>query len=204
MKFIDRLNLFSTILANHQDEVQADTSTWPLAYDSIGQIVRSDANETVQRLRTRLLPDDAAIYYAWVVAAFAPWIPVAPRGGWEYTGKPPPTRAAEVARESLRSDNKTITLLRDASWNYKNIIACKSSLLEGEIEGTPSKIRQTIGLRMRSWGKDWKLCVIAAMLQEIMQGRNFDEGTMTPQSLNFYFMLISQFLGNTTSSSHTL
>lgn len=185
MKFIDRLNLYSTILANHKDEFQADTSTWSLAYDSIGQIVRSDATEAVQRLRTRLLPDDATIYYAWMVAAFAPWISIAPRGGWEYEGKPPPTRAAEVGRDSLRTDNKTLTILRDASWNYKNIIACKSSLLDEAIEGTPSKIRQTIGLRMRSWGKDWKLCVIASMLQEIMQGRNFDEGRMSPQFVGF-------------------
>ncbi|KAJ5611828.1 hypothetical protein N7528_008933 [Penicillium herquei] len=177
LKLINRLNLHSTIFANHQDEVTADTSTWPLAYDALAKLLQSDV-DTVQRVRALLLPSEHCVYYAWMVAAFAPWTSIPPRGSTDPPKpRPPPVRAVEVGRDSLRTDNKTLTILRDASYNYKDIIPCKSSLLGETINGSPAEIRQTVGLRIRSWGRDWKLCVILAILQEVMQGRDFDTVT---------------------------
>ncbi|KAJ5737013.1 uncharacterized protein N7483_002138 [Penicillium malachiteum] len=174
LKLIDRLNLHPTIFANHQDEVTANISTWPLAYDALANLLHSDV-DTVQRVRALLLPGEHCAYYAWMVVAFAPWTSIPARGSSDPPRpRPPPVRAVEVGRDSLRTDNKTLTILRDASYNYRDIISRKSSLLSGTINGSPAEIRQTIGLRIRSWGKDWKLCVILAILQEIMQGRDFD------------------------------
>lgn len=44
------------------------------------------------------------------------------------------------------------------------------------MSGTAAEIRQQIGLHIRSWGKDWRLCIVATILQEIMQGRDFSKG----------------------------
>lgn len=182
LEFIDRLNLYPTIFANHQDDVAADTSTWLLAYSALARLLQPEADDgeevkaAAQRLRQILVSDDASQYYAWVIAAFAPWTSVPPRAGLGTKSKPPPQRPVEVGRDSLRSDNKTLNILRDGTVHYEDIIKCKGSLITDAIDGTPAEIRQQIGLRIRSWGKEWRLCVVLAILQEVMQGRDFGEG----------------------------
>lgn len=181
LHFIDRLKLYPTIFANHQDEVTAEILNWSLAYSALAQLLHpqpeigKEVGAAAERLRQILVSDDASAYYAWVIAAFAPWTSISPRIGGSKT-KPPPSRAVEVARDSLRSDNKTLNILRDGVSHYQDIIECKSSLLANTMSGTPAGIRQQIGLRIRSWSKDWKLCVVLAILQEVMQGRDFGEG----------------------------
>lgn len=153
--------------------------TWPLAYNNLAQLLSPKPGqnefEVLERLHQFLIRDDSSSYYAWMIAAFAPWTSVPAR---VTTGKqrPPPTRPVEVGRDSLRSDNKTLNILRDATLNYEDIIKCKSSLLEHTLNGTPAETRQQVGLRIRSWGKDWRLCIVLAMLQEAMSGREFIEG----------------------------
>ncbi|KAJ5585028.1 uncharacterized protein N7459_004828 [Penicillium hispanicum] len=177
LHFIGRIGLYHTIFANHQDEVTPDISTWPLAYNNVAQLLYPHPEQTdfevVERMHRFLIIDESSPYYAWMIAAFAPWTSVPPRG--KIGKKPPPTRPVEVGRDSLRSDNKTLNILRDATWNYKDITKCKFSLLENTISGTAAEIRQQIGLRIRAWGKDWRLCVVLAMLQEAMEGRDFSE-----------------------------
>ena len=180
LHLIDRIGLYHTIFANHHDQVLADISTWSLAYNSLARLLPSNSEqkdvEQVEHMRHFLIGDDSSAYYAWMIAAFAPWTSV-PARITKGKQKSPPTRAVEVGRESLRSDNKTLNILRDASSNYEDIIRCKSSLLANTISGNSAEIRQHIGLRIRSWGKEWKLCVVLAMLQEAMKGRDFTDGT---------------------------
>jgi hypothetical protein len=186
LHFIDRLGLYPTIFANHQDNVTADTSTWHIAYNALARFLHpapedGEEHRTVtERLRQILVRDATSTYYAWIIAAFAPWCSVPKRAGVDGKNKPFPQRAVEVARESLRSDNKTLNLLRDGAAHYEDIIQWKTGLLANEIKGTPAEIRKKVGLQIRTWGKEWKLCVILAMLQEAMQGRDFAEGQTTP------------------------
>ncbi|KAJ6119750.1 hypothetical protein N7523_004030 [Penicillium sp. IBT 18751x] len=180
LQFIDRLGLYPTIFANHQDDVLADTSTWSIGYNALARFLHStedgeEAQLETDRLRQILLRDATSTYYAWIIATFAPWCSVPKREGLDRKNRSFPERAVEVARESLRSDNKTLTLLRDGAAHYKDIIQWKSDLLANNIKGTPAEIRQKVGLQIRTWSKDWKLCVVLAMLQEVMQGRDFAE-----------------------------
>lgn len=122
------------------------------------------------------MSDDASQYYAWVIAAFAPWTSIPPREGLGTKSKPPPQRSVEVGRDSIRSDSKTLNILRDGTVHYEDIIKCKNALITNTITGTVAEVRQNIGLRIRSWDKEWKKCVILAILQEVMQGRDFNEG----------------------------
>lgn len=182
MHFIDRLGLYPTILANHQDDVGVDTSSWSLAYDSVEKVLSgeagssADARAAVEGVRSILIRDASETYYAWVIAMFAPWSTVPARENKGPKAKPLPPRAVEVARDSLRSDNKTMSILSDAVNNSGDIINVKSSLLESSISGTTAEIRQKVGLHIRSWKKDWRLCMLLAVLQEIMRGEDFFQG----------------------------
>ncbi|KAJ5690626.1 hypothetical protein N7462_005018 [Penicillium macrosclerotiorum] len=178
LHLIDRLGLYPTIFANHQDDVTADTSTWPLAYNALARLLHPDADDDedvlaiLERIRRILLQDDLAAYYGWMIAAFAPWTSVPTRTSKGPKGKPAPTRPVEIGRDSLRADNKTLNILRDTTLSFADIIECLSQTFQG----TAAEIRQQIGLRIRAWGKDWRLCVLLAILQEIMKGRNFVDG----------------------------
>ncbi|KAF9892463.1 CCA tRNA nucleotidyltransferase, mitochondrial [Aspergillus nanangensis] len=174
LHFIDRLGLYPTIFANHQDDVTSDTSSWSLAYNSLEKLLQcQDGPSSLERIRTLLIRDAAETYLAWMVAAFAPWSSVPGRIQTGSKAKPVPPRSVEVARDSLRSDNKTMTLLRDAAQNWQSIIETKSSLLEGRMDGTTAETRQQVGLLIRSWKKDWRLCMVLAILQETMGEREF-------------------------------
>ncbi|KAJ5952764.1 uncharacterized protein N7479_011177 [Penicillium vulpinum] len=191
LELIDRLQLFPTIFANHQDEVKADTSTWPLAYNTLARLLcpKAGDSEEVQavtkRVRDILFRDETTIYYAWIVATFAPWTSIPGRTG--KGSKPLPPRAVEVGRDSLRSDNKTLSAIRAATLHYKETISTKNALLAKQMNGTPAEIRQRIGLQMRSWNKDWKLCILLAIMQETMAGRDFAEGKIHPLMITFQF-----------------
>ncbi|KAI9930434.1 CCA tRNA nucleotidyltransferase, mitochondrial [Aspergillus wentii] len=181
LHFIDRLQLYPTIFANHQDDVGVDTSSWSLAYNSLQKILHppKDSGEiaaVIERVRSLLIRDSPETYYAWIIAAFAPWSTVPGRLPKPAAkAKPLPPRTAEVARDSLRADNKTIVILKCASINASSIIDTKSSLLENRLGGTAAEIRQQIGLLIISWNKDWRLCVLLCILQEIMNGGEFSK-----------------------------
>lgn len=179
---IDRIGLYSTIFANHQDDACADTSSWALAYNTLGRLLNpnNEINKTnkiiFERVLNTLIHDKTETYYAWVIAAFAPWTNVPPRIAKGKKAKPHPPRASEVARDSLRSDNKTMAMLRDASNNWESIIDVKSSLLGDRMTGTAAEARQHIGLQIRAWNKEWRLCFMTSILQEIMGGRDVYQG----------------------------
>ncbi|TQB76719.1 CCA tRNA nucleotidyltransferase, mitochondrial [Monascus purpureus] len=179
LHIIDRLGLYPTVFANHQDSVSVDTSSWSLAYDSLEKLLHAKAGDkensgaVVEHVRNKLIRNADEAYYAWVIAMFAPWTTVPGRIAKGPKAKPLPPRAAEVARDSLRSDNRTTTLLSIASNNFEDIISIKSSLLDNSISGISAEVRQKIGLRIRSWKKDYRLCMVLAILQEIMRGENF-------------------------------
>jgi tRNA nucleotidyltransferase (CCA-adding enzyme) len=182
LEFIDRLHLFPTIFANHQDEVKADTSTWPLAYNTLARLLRPESGDSeevqavAKRLREILFRDETSLYYAWMIATFAPWTSIPARTVRGAKAKPLPPRAVEVGRDSLRADNKTLNAIRAAALNYQETTATKTAFLTNQMTGTPAEIRQRIGLLIRSWNKDWKFCILLAIMQENMAHRDFAEG----------------------------
>ncbi|KAE8363391.1 hypothetical protein BDV27DRAFT_158866 [Aspergillus caelatus] len=195
LHFIDRLELYQTIFANHQDDIGVDTSSWALAYNALQKLLHSeDTSIPIVRVRNLLIRDAQEAYYAWVIAAFAPWSTVPDRVAQGPKEKPPPPRAAEVAKDSLRSDNKTINLLRDAARHWRSIVDVKSSLLEERMNGTAAEIRQQIGLYIRTWNKDWRLCCILAILQEVAQGGEF--GKVIQEYHKFLSYLVEHDLEN--------
>lgn len=160
----------------------ADLSKWSVAYNALARLQSSRTeglveDQAVERVRRILIGhDDNVRYYAWVIAAFAPWTSIPARIEAGNKSKAPSERPVEVGRDSLRFDNKTLNILRDGALYHQEVIQWKSSLLSNDIKGTPAVIRQQIALRLRSWGQNWNLCVVLAILQEVMRGRDFNEG----------------------------
>ncbi|CRG83671.1 hypothetical protein PISL3812_01026 [Talaromyces islandicus] len=179
LRHIDTLSLYSTIFANLKDEVQADTSSWSLVYDGFDRIAHpadnaDDLCQKTKHVHDILLRDETDTYHAWIVAAFSPWALVPARHVKSKAEKPPVVaRAAEVARDNLRSDNKTICILKDSVGYFRELKSLKDSFIAGEIPGTKSEIRQRVGLSIRSWKKDWRMVAVMALLQEIMAGAEF-------------------------------
>ncbi|KAL4787993.1 hypothetical protein BJX76DRAFT_345261 [Aspergillus varians] len=171
LHIIDRLRLYPIIFANYQDDTAADSSSWSLAYNALYRLLSSnDEPEAVGSVRALLVRDPLQSYYSWMVAAFAPWSAVPTR---VQKTKPLPPRMAEAARDSLRADNKTVSILKNAANTWRSIIKVKTEVVEGQIQGTAAEIRQQVGLHLRSWSTDWRLCVLLSLLQEIMQGGDF-------------------------------
>ncbi|KAL4939303.1 hypothetical protein BDV06DRAFT_214427 [Aspergillus oleicola] len=173
LHIIDRLNLYPIIFANYQDDATADMTSWSVAYNALHCLLTSNVeSEAVSRVRNLLVRGSADEYYAWVIAAFVPWSTISTRAS---KGKPLPPRTSEAARDGLRGDNKMVTVLKNASNNWRSIIEVKTALVDDKMEGTAAENRQQIGLHLRSWGTDWRLCLLLSILQEIMQGGDFGQ-----------------------------
>jgi tRNA nucleotidyltransferase/poly(A) polymerase len=178
LKYIDDLGLYSTIFANQHDDVEAPTTSWSLAYDALDRLIspvlRTDEMQQIKHIKKILIRDEEdknEKFYAWVMAAFVPWVTVPARKPGSKKEKPPViARAAEVARDNLRMENKIVNALKDATDFYRDVSSLKSSVILNDIPGTAAEVRRHVGLQIRSWKKDWRLIVLMALLQEIAAG----------------------------------
>lgn len=182
MQHIDTLSLYSTIFANLQDEAQVDTGSWALAYDAFDRIAHptkgtDGLSQNIKNVHDFLIGNETNAYHAWIVVALAPWAPIPTRPIKSKSEKPPIiVRAAEVARDNLRVDNKTISILKNSVAYFRELKSLKDSFIAGAIAETHSETRQRVGLKIRSWKKDWRMVAVMALLQEIMAGAEFSNG----------------------------
>ncbi|EED12842.1 tRNA nucleotidyltransferase [Talaromyces stipitatus ATCC 10500] len=175
LRYIDDLGLYSTIFANQYDDAEPHVASWSLAYDALdhilSRVLKTDELRHIKRIKNILIRNEDETFYAWVMAAFTPWVTVPERVPTSRKQKPPIiARAAEVARDNLRMENKIVNALKDATALFKEVSSLKSSVISKDIPGTAAEVRQHVGLQIRSWKKDWRLIVLMAMLQEISAG----------------------------------
>ncbi|KGY15579.1 hypothetical protein PABG_11572 [Paracoccidioides brasiliensis Pb03] len=172
---INRLGLYDTILANHQDNVGVDTSSWERGYDLLSLLLSNSAEngtgfeKSRQYVRDILIRNENERYFSWLLAALAPWTTVPD----PIPSKPtePMPRATTVAKDSLRADNKAANIITAASKYHKMISHMKSSFLKDEIADTPPEVRAKVGQFIRTIGRDWRLCFVLAIVREAMQGQ---------------------------------
>ncbi|KAG5301358.1 poly(A) polymerase [Histoplasma ohiense] len=177
---INRLALYDTIFANHQDNAGVDTSHWERGYNALALLLSkstgniTESQKTRQHVRDILIRNENERYFAWFLAALAPWTIVAdPKPS--KSSKPPVPRATTVARDSLRADNRAAGIISAASKNYRMIWDIKSSFLKNKIADTPAEMRVKMGQFIRSLSHDWRLCFVLAMLLEVMQRQEADQ-----------------------------
>ncbi|KAK2774911.1 CCA tRNA nucleotidyltransferase, mitochondrial [Emmonsiellopsis sp. PD_33] len=181
LQTINRLGLYDTIFANHRDDVAVDTTSWDRGYGALVHLLSesteqpSKSLETQQHIRDILIRDKNDEYYAWFLAAIAPWATVSPHQSWKPGQKPPPARGATVARDSLRADNKAANILGAACNHYETISSMKTSFLNNEVATSAPEIRVKVGQFIRTVGHDWRLCMVLAILLDVMQGKEITE-----------------------------
>ncbi|KAI5308602.1 CCA tRNA nucleotidyltransferase, mitochondrial, partial [Ascosphaera atra] len=118
LRFIDQHNLYNMIFINHADPIEADTSTWARVYESLRDLLNDEVDSisapgstiplaTRQFLRNHLVRADTEneLYYAWLLAALAPWA-VVPLRDAKGNVVPPtikrPPQARVVAGQGMR------------------------------------------------------------------------------------------------------
>jgi hypothetical protein len=74
------------------------------------------------------------------------------------------------------------------------IAAVKTSFLTGNLRGSDAEIRQQVGCNIRSWKKDWRVCVIMSIAQEVMSGTEFSKGKVFSPHAFLLWSLIPPFL----------
>lgn len=128
---------------------------------------------SVQRI---LLRNDEERYYSWMVATLCPWAALPPDPSSVKKAGRPISRAAAVARDSLRVDNKLVKILNTSGQYHQMMADLKTSFLSGELGSTTSDIRWKISECLRTLGGDWRFCVLQAMLLQIMHGADATDG----------------------------
>ncbi|WEW61206.1 CCA tRNA nucleotidyltransferase, mitochondrial [Emydomyces testavorans] len=175
LRIIERLGLYDTIFANHQDDVGVDVSSWSRGYRALMAILDDSYNElnTLQQdqalLRDILVRDEDDVFHSWMLAALSPWTTV-PQKETAPNKKELPPRAAMVARDSLRTDNKMISILKSTTKYHGLVSELKSAFLKQALGETLPDIRWRLGKGIRIMSTYWRLCVVQAILLEVMQG----------------------------------
>ena len=75
--------------------------------------------------------------------------------------------------------------MSDAVNHYKEISTLKTSIVDGTLVGDEAQIRQNIGEALRRWGNEWRLCVVLAILLDIMRTNDSVKGTNPTQPDRF-------------------
>lgn len=164
---INKNGLYHTIFTDPSNAtiVKPDIAHWPSVYSCL-DLLRQ--NETPGSIWKTLVRTDEAAYYAWILAAVAPWAQV-PEPPYKGKGKPPPPFATLAAREGIKAPNKVCDVITASEKHREEIM----SLKQGVCEQAPwIGERDRFGMAIRQWearGGQWKLQVLSALLVERMQ-----------------------------------
>ena len=167
LKYIDDLELYHTIFT---DPSNAEFPTpeiphWKLAYDTLDTLRQ---NRTPASIYDVLVRSDEAAYFAWVLAAVAPFaqLPLPPNTA---KGRASPPYGTLAAREGIKAPNKLCDVCT-AAHNFRDqIMTLKRAVLEGDRDVMDARDR--FGMEIRLWdarGGHWRLQVLFALLVEAM------------------------------------
>ena len=152
-------------------------------FNSLNAIIHDEYNEVhippqqKNTIRRILIRNDEERYYSWMVATLCPWAAIPPGPTMKKAGRTVPHPAA-VARDSLRVDNKLVKILSAAGQHYQMVDDLKTAFLDGKLGNTTPDIRWKIAECLRTLGREWRFCVLQAMLLQIMSGAEAADGEL--------------------------
>ncbi|KAI1336069.1 hypothetical protein F5Y15DRAFT_395915 [Xylariaceae sp. FL0016] len=174
LEYIDKLGLYHTVFTDpaNPNMPKPDISNWPLVYMCLDWL---RINRTPGSIFDVLVRTDEASYYAYVLAALAPWASVEEplHSG---TGKPPPPMVTLAGREGIKAPNKLCDLTTASQRHREEIMSLKNAVVE---KAPFINERDRFGMAIRHWearGGNWKLQVLSALLVESMQRWNLKGG----------------------------
>ncbi|PTD06412.1 hypothetical protein HYE67_002599 [Fusarium culmorum] len=169
LELIDELQLFHAIFTDpeHNNLPIPEISRWSVAYTCLDELLKDQSPTSVAgRLITS--EDASSPFYAWNLAALAPWMIVEepPNFRKKPSAYPP---VAVVAREGFRAPNRLADVVaasyrhREAILELKEAVCSKAPYIDE---------RDRFGMAIRKWDspKDtWKLQVLNALLVDALE-----------------------------------
>ena len=178
---IDRLGLYDTVCTDPRQKVpsRVEHKDWHKAYDLLYKVLNEPENPSIKVLRSILTSTSDDVYHSWLLCTVVPWVP--PIQGAETcddftsVAKAPLPLAVIVAREGLKIENKSMSIIKNAVLQIKSIsLSIDTSLENVTIPSTGGKRRpessdrEDLGMRIREWGTCWRNSTMLAMLVEAM------------------------------------
>lgn len=167
LRLIDRLGLYHTIWtdSSRTDLPTPDISNWSAAYECIETLAR---NKTPGSIYSLLVRSEEGAYFAWCLAAIAPWEQLPDEKPKKEGGKPPPPLPTLASREGVRAPNKLTDVITDAHRHRAAIVALKDAVRD---KAPYLQERDRFGMAIRSWDSrsgHWRLQVLYAILFDVM------------------------------------
>ncbi|KAI1499380.1 poly A polymerase head domain-containing protein [Biscogniauxia marginata] len=167
LQYIHDLGLYDTVFTIHPTAAvpAPDISRWKLAYECLDFLRK---NKTPGSIYDVLIRTEEASYYAWLLAAIAPWESV-PQPSPTDPRKPPPPLCTMAVREGIKAKNKICELVTASHNNREEIMSLKAAVSQKE---SYINERDKFGMPIRHWdsrGGHWRLQVLFALLVEAMQ-----------------------------------
>lgn len=167
LRLIDRLGLFHTVFTDpaRTDMPKPDISNWAAAYEALNVLA---ARKTPGSIYHVLVRSDEAAYFAWQLAAVAPYEQL-PDEEPRKPGKPPVPWATQANRGGLMSPTKLTDVITAAHRHRLAILELKNAVRDG---APCVKERERFGMAIREWdfkGGHWRLQVLYALLVEVME-----------------------------------
>ncbi|KAI0506139.1 hypothetical protein F5B22DRAFT_639458 [Xylaria bambusicola] len=167
LQYINDLGLYHTIFTDPSKSSMPlpDLSRWHTVYECLSYLSSNEAHESIS---TALVQTEEASYYAWTLAALAPW-ELADEPKRNGKGKPPPPLITLAAREGIKAPNRLCDVVTAAHKNKADILALKTAVVQKE---SCINERDRFGMAIRHWdarGGYWQLQVLFSLLVEAMQ-----------------------------------
>jgi tRNA nucleotidyltransferase (CCA-adding enzyme) len=194
LHLIDRLGLFLTVFSCPRAEglELCKDFNWEAAYTVLADMVmdapRSPLTPDDKTIIRTLVRTDEELYHSWLLAAFVPWVFSHTRDGVE-PAKGKVELIVEMARESIKAENKLSEILDGAMKNREDLLMKSdivSKLPPSELEARPfnHQTRGDLGMAIRRWGRHWRLHTVFAILVEAAALPKGSEGKLSQNLFN--------------------
>ena len=132
----------------------------------------------MQVIREILLTETERIFLAWLLCSLTPWARINVFNIHKPESRPLPI-AAVVAREGLKLDNKSLSIVKNSVLHFDDIVASKlASSNKFQASAIPMKrkrnvlTRDRLGMSIRRWGTNWRSSVVFALLVQSMEAEH--------------------------------
>ena len=149
-----------------------DITNWKAAYEALDVLA---AQKTPGSIYDVLVRSDEAAYFAWQLAAVAPYEQL-PDDEPKKPGKPPVPLATQANRGGLMTPTKLTDVITAAHRHRLAILELKNAVRDG---APYVRERERFGMAIREWdfrGGHWKLQVLYALLFEVMERTGGEAG----------------------------
>lgn len=143
-----------------------DISNWKGAYGCLYFVATTKTPGSIYDVLVR---SEEAGYFAWALAAVAPWEQLPDPTPSKSGGKPPLPLATLASREGFRAPNKLTDVITAAHRHRLSVLELKDAVRDKAPYCTE---RDRFGMTIRGWdsrGGHWRLQVLYALLVEVME-----------------------------------